>query len=146
MLNFFDKFFLIIRVFILTLLSPFVLLLGPINAFRILGLKKISHKKNYVDYDEIIAIADKILLFKIFGKLFFRTRCLKRTLVLHRILRSYGFDVKAIIGFDRERNGVAGHAWLMLNGKKISDPIFTPQREFIPFVEIGAEVKKVKDA
>lgn len=139
------KIFLYIHILAVTLVSPFFLLFGPMKAFQFFQQKKLPNKNRFA-VQEIISVADKILLFNIFGRLIFRTRCLKRTLVLYHLLRYYGYNAKAILGFDKENKSIIGHAWLMLDDEKIADPIFTPQREFVPFIEIDSEVRIIKNA
>lgn len=93
------------------------------------------------DIHRFVERADRVILFKVFGKLLFRTRCLKRTYVLYRLFRENGHDAVAYIGFNKSG---AGHAWLVVDGIRVEDPVFTPAVEFTPFVEIGDAVRALK--
>lgn len=119
-----------------TLLAPWVMRRGPRDAFE--SWRRPRPVATSRSPENLVTIADKILLARVFGKLLFRTRCLKRTLVLWRLLRAHGHDVRAVVGFDREgAHGLAGHAWLELEGARIPDPIFSPVRAFTPFLVFG---------
>ena len=96
--------------------------------------------------DELVALADRLLLWRIFGRLLFRTRCYKRSLVLFRLLRLHGHDARAVIGIDREGPGLVAHAWLTVDGRRLMDPTFSPPRSWIAMLEIGDRVEKVTGA
>ncbi len=118
-----------------TMAAPFVMRRGPVRAFETWRRERPPVAR--FGSEDLIAIADAILLCRVAGRLLFRTRCLKRTLVLWRLLRAHGHDPHALIGLDREGRGLAGHAWLELNGQRLKDPVFTPPRDFVPFLSIG---------
>lgn len=124
------------RVLLWTLTAPLAIFSGPASAFQKWRRTR-SPDITGVAADELIAIADEILLRRFAGRLIFRTRCLKRTLVIWRLLRAYGHDPHAVIGLDREGKRLAGHAWIEIEGRRLADPIFSPPRDFVPFLSIG---------
>lgn len=137
------------KVLIWTLQAPWVMRRGPAGAFE--AWRTPRPRTRIADVQELLEAADAVLLARLLGKLVFRTRCLKRTLVLWRLLRAYGHDAVAIIGLDREESGagrvarLAGHAWLEVEGRRIRDPVFTPPREFVPFLAIGDRTEALTD-
>lgn len=143
-----------------TLAAPFVLTRDPVVGFTkwrrtrpLPGAPVPGEPAGGPRFDatSLIALADRVLLTRFGGRLVFRTRCLKRTLVVWRLLRAHGHDVVAVIGFDRdhiEADGqptLAGHAWLELNGARIPDPVFSPPRNFTPFLAISDTTRALND-
>lgn len=133
-----------LRVILWTLAATPALAFGPARAFA--WFRPREPRARLGDPNALVATADSVLLFRIFGRLLFRTRCLKRTLVLYRLLRLYGHPAVAHIGLGRGANGFDGHAWLTLDGQRIEDPTFTPPRSFTPFLEIGETIRELRGA
>lgn len=65
--------------------------------------------------------AARVLEAKVFGKLVFRTRCLKRALVLYRLLRVHGHPVSFHLGVHPKRPPSESHAWVTLGGEEIPE-------------------------
>jgi hypothetical protein len=129
------------------LAAPFVMRLGPERAFAYFRPRADSSVRRAASIEDLVARADRLLLFRLFGRLLFRTRCYKRTLVLYRLLRLHGFDARAVIGVDMDdEKGIVGHAWLTVDGRRIEDPIFTPPRRFVALMEIGDRVEVLTGA
>ncbi|MEK8023116.1 MAG: lasso peptide biosynthesis B2 protein [Candidatus Hydrogenedentota bacterium] len=133
-----------LRVILWTLAAPLALRGGIARAFD--WYRPRSAGSVHDAPERIVEAADKILLYRIRGRLVFRTRCLKRTLVLYRLLRESGHPAVAHIGLGRGEHGFDGHAWLTLHGRRIEDPTFTPQRDFTPFLEIDETSKELRGA
>jgi hypothetical protein len=134
-----------LRVLAWTLIAPVVMRLGPARAFEVFRPAPAAHAP-HADLNTLVARADRVLLFRVFGRLLFRTRCYKRTLVLFRLLRLHGYDAIAWIGLDLDPDGLSGHAWLTVDGARIVDPTFTPPRDFTPFLSIGDRVERFTGA
>lgn len=132
-----------------TLQAPWIMRLGPAGAFE--AWRSPRPPRRTPGVPELVEAADAVLLARLLGRLVFRTRCLKRTLVLWRLLRAYGHDAVAVVGLDREDGGarrdarLAGHAWLEVDGLRLRDPVFTPPRTFVPFLAIGDRTKALTD-
>jgi hypothetical protein len=142
-----ETMFLSFRILTWTIIAPVAMRLGPARAFTLFAPKKRdAATKNRPSRENLVALADRILLFRVFGRLLFRTRCYKRTLVLFRLLRMHGYDAVAWIGLDLDRDGLAGHAWLTVDDARIVDPTFTPERDFTPFLAIGDRVERFTGA
>lgn len=124
------------NVLLWTLSAPLAMLRSPAEAFQRWRHARPPGNPGF-PADELIAIADEILLRRFAGRLIFRTRCLKRTLVIWRLLRAHGHDPHAVIGLDREGRKLAGHAWIEIEGRRLADPVFSPPRDFVPFLSIG---------
>ncbi len=135
----------LVRVLLLTLAAPILFVRGPVRGFTLLGPVRVRRSRR-LPAAILVALADRVLLARLFGRLVFRTRCLKRAFVLHRLLRGHGHDAVAVIGFSRDGEGLCGHAWITLDGRRLEDPVFAPPRDFIPFVEIGSEVRRLGHA
>ena len=139
--------FLFLRILGWILVAPVVMRFGPARAFSLFRPASARSSPPASDVTVLVALADRLLLFRLFGRLLFRTRCYKRTLVLYRLLRLHGFDARAVIGVDRDAaTGIAAHAWLTVDGRRIDDPTFTPPRRFMPLLEIGDWVERMTGA
>jgi hypothetical protein len=139
--------FLSLRVLGWILAAPFVMGLGPERAFAHFRPRVDLSARGAISLPDLIVRADRLLLFRVFGRLLFRTRCYKRTLVLYRLLRLHGFDARAVVGVDLDdEKGIVGHAWLTVDGCRIEDPIFTPPRRFVALMEIGDRVEVLTGA
>ena len=130
-----------LKILVWTLAAPFAMLFGPARAFLLFKPSQAptpSSNENVIE--SLIKEADGILLFRVFGKLLFRTRCLKRSLVLYRLLRSRGHDAVACVGFQRVGDELRGHAWIKIGDKIIPDaqPNDNP---CITFYEIGEKCR-----
>ncbi len=47
--------------------------------------------------------------------------CLQRSLLLYRELARAGFGPELVVGFERGRDGVRGHAWVRARGRVIAE-------------------------
>lgn len=142
-----------LRILFWTLVAPRVMRKGPREAFRSFTPRAFSitpaaaHKETSPEeIDRLIAMADDILLASLFGKLIFRTRCFKRSLVLFRLLRSHGHDARAHVGFSKEGSTLTGHAWVTINGERISEPFVQTNETFTPFYEFGKSERILRGA
>lgn len=134
-----------LRLILWTLAAPRALWRGPLAAFAAWRPRRPLSESRPVA--ALVAHADRVLLCRVFGKLLFRTRCLKRTLVLYRLLRLHGHPAVAHIGLVTTADGArSGHAWLSVRGERIPDPDFAPGGAFTAFYEIGDETRALRDA
>lgn len=79
--------------------------------------------------EEIIRLADGLLCVKVLGRLLFRTRCLKRSLVLYRLLRAHGHAAEFHVGVRKSGETIHSHAWVTIGGKEIPE---APDDGFLP--------------
>jgi len=134
-----------LRLILWTLAAPLALWRGPLAVFAAWRPRRTRPDSQPIA--ALVARADRVLLFRMGGKLLFRTRCLKRTLVLFRLLRLYGHPAVAYIGLVTTPDGArSGHAWLCVQGERIPDPDFAPGGAFTAFYEIGDETNALRDA
>jgi hypothetical protein len=47
--------------------------------------------------------------------------CLQRSLLLYRVLSRAGADPTLVVGFDRLKGGILGHAWVIVEGHTVID-------------------------
>lgn len=131
------------QAFLYALVAPLAMAAGPARAFRLYTSSVAPH--TLLSVQEIVDAADRILLQRVFGRLILRTRCLKRTLVLQRLLRRNGHDAIAWVGFDRSADRLDGHAWLTVGDERVPDPVFAPPRDFTPFLRVSDRVEIVRE-
>jgi transglutaminase superfamily protein/coenzyme PQQ synthesis protein D (PqqD) len=62
--------------------------------------------------------------------------CLERSLLAYRYLAAVNADPTLVIGLQRREGSVAGHAWVLVDGRALYEPMVTLQR-FTPVVEFG---------
>lgn len=134
-----------LRLILWTLAAPFALRRGTLAAFA--AWRPAQAQASPLPVTTLVSAADRVLLFRIGGKLLFRTRCLKRTLVLFRLLRLCGHPAVAHLGLVTTPDGArSGHAWLSVRGERIPDPDFAPHGALTAFYEIGDGVRALRDA
>ncbi|RMH58979.1 MAG: lasso peptide biosynthesis B2 protein [Candidatus Hydrogenedentota bacterium] len=136
---------------ILLLLRTFSLLRrNPVEAFQAV-LCPVTNvpSEQRLPLSEIVEAVDTILLFRIAGKLLFRTRCLKRSLILYWILRNEGYSAEVQLGFLRDtsvEDSLRGHAWITVDGNPIPDPWPEVQQlPFVPFYKINESILPLTD-
>ncbi|MBL4889451.1 MAG: lasso peptide biosynthesis protein [Candidatus Lindowbacteria bacterium] len=135
--------FLKLKIFMWTIVSPFELRKGPIDSFKSL-IQNSAATSSGLSVDELVRTADSILLFRVFGKQLFRTRCLKRAFVIFKLLKSQGYQPIAHIGFSKASSTPQSHVWISVDDQRISDPHWVPQRVFHEMVAISDEVTHVQ--
>jgi hypothetical protein len=57
-----------------------------------------------------------------------RATCLRRTLVLQRLLAQEGIATEMRIGVRKENGGLAAHAWLERHGRPLGEPAFIEEK------------------
>jgi len=112
---------------VLILINVITILLKLISVKKVLDLFNPEFRSSEVPEFEIIKLARYTDYLLNISFLYFDNNCLKRSLVLFRLLRKKGIDVTFNIGVkssgmehDREINSIRnidGHAWLSLNNK-----------------------------
>lgn len=117
---------LFIRIFIWVSLIAFMLKL--LSFSKMMDLLNTKSPKT-LDTDKRMDLINKVHKYTdfILGRNWwiYRMNCLKRSLVLFKFFRLYGFDVQICMGVRKEKSSPAaglnanmqGHAWLMNNGK-----------------------------
>jgi hypothetical protein len=64
--------------------------------------------------------------------------CLERSLVAYRFLTRAGADPRLMVGLAKAREGIVGHAWVVVDGRPLNDsPVVL--EEFVPVIEFGAD-------
>ena len=121
----FEEVQLFIQIFLLvTILPPLVKLLSVPRLMKVLTPRDLKVYKNLdpeTAKEKVVKFTDYVL-----GRNFwiYKTKCLKRSLVLYHFLRKLGIDVQICFGVrynedipDREvEKKLEGHAWLLYNG------------------------------
>jgi hypothetical protein len=64
--------------------------------------------------------------------------CLQRSVLLYRELRRIGAPAALAVGFRRVDDRLAGHAWVLLDGRVVGEPVPDIGR-FVPVMTYGAE-------
>lgn len=118
--------------------------IGPIARYRLgLALRLLENLPAFrvgppLPAEEVVAAAERVLSFRVFGRLLFRTRCLKRSLVLYRLLRVHGHPAVFHVGAPRDvgKQTCRGHAWVTLEGRPLPT---TPDQGYEPLYSRPAE-------
>jgi hypothetical protein len=64
--------------------------------------------------------------------------CLERSLVAYRFLTRAGAEPRLMVGLAKAREGIVGHAWVIVDGRPLNDSPVVLQG-FVPVVEFGAD-------
>ncbi|MDD3627057.1 MAG: lasso peptide biosynthesis B2 protein [bacterium] len=109
-----NRFFLTLQVIIL--ITYVNLVLGRINFQKlVICLRpadfRVENNSNELR-DKIFSFVYKVLYTSLFGYLIFRPTCLKKSLVLYRIFRLYGFPVELNIGVKKVHGNLEAHSWI----------------------------------
>lgn len=115
----FKKIKLIINIFIWNILVNILLRFSSVN-FMLTVLTPRKNKEQYPK-SHIIRIVDYVDFVLNRCHFFSKKTCLKRSLVLYRLLRSFNCDVDIHIGVRNDRAKINGHSWLTLNGQVFAD-------------------------
>lgn len=134
-----------LRIIWWTLTAPLAMRRGPVECFLAFS-PRVRAVAATSDPAALTMAADRVLLFRAFGKLVFRTRCLKRALVHFRLLRFYGHRPVARIGFEKSNTGLVGHSWLTVGDYRVPDANFSEPGAFKEFFEIDDEIRRIQHA
>jgi hypothetical protein len=152
--NSFEEIILFVQVFLLVTIMPFlikaltiqrlmkVLTPGDLNSYENLNLEKSK--------DKIVKYTDYILNRNFW---IYKSTCLKRSLVLYRLLRKSGIDVHVCFGVRYKDNlhgretgkKLEGHAWLLYDGEIFLEKKVEETKTYkvtYCFPEIKEQVKK----
>jgi len=66
-----------------------------------------------------------------------RGACLQRSLLAYRYLSELGADPRLMLAFRKDGDRMAGHAWVMVDGRVVADTSDQAE-DFIPIVAFGA--------
>ncbi len=64
--------------------------------------------------------------------------CLQRSLLAYRYLSDLGADPRLMLAFHRSDGALAGHAWVMVDGKAVTESSNEPA-PFVPVVSFGPQ-------
>ena len=73
------------------------------------------------------------------GRLAVSSNCLERSLMLYRFLTEAGAGPQLVMGVSKGNTGVAGHAWIEIDGQALAD---ATTDSFAPILIFGAEGRR----
>jgi len=86
-------------------------------------ISKIKTRRNGLDLQRSIHIADRVCELRVFRLWFFPHHCLKRSLVLYRELTRMCCPAMIHFGVQRQGRGISGHSWVTLHGVPVGEHI-----------------------
>jgi hypothetical protein len=101
-------------------------LLPPGAAHRLMAGRRRRREASWQEIERVRAMVDAwigVWPFRLRG------RCLRRSLVLYRLLRAQGLDVTVELGVRRAGGRLAGHSWLTWQGRPLFEHL-DPGRDF----------------
>lgn len=92
------------------------------------------------DLDQVVWIVDGVM-----RRLLKRDYCMKRSLILFRLLRRWGHDVRVIFGVRKHAGDLKGHAWVEIEGTPFREKDDPRERFHVTYAYPGDEPgKKVR--
>lgn len=110
--------FLGLRMTIWSVALPGMKRLVPLKRLASLMWMEGGHRSDPAARSRIVALSARLTRIRVRGS---RGNCLERSLLAYRYLAAIGADPRLVIGVTRTNAGVAGHAWVTLDGQPIHD-------------------------
>jgi hypothetical protein len=123
---------LILRLLVWTLLVPVLKRFVPLpNVARLMWVDRRTGTPDRERQKRIVRGARLLLRARPLSR---DENCLDRSLVLYRFLSIERLDPRLVLGVQRGRDGVKGHAWVTVDGMPVVEPSV---EEFVPIAIIG---------
>jgi hypothetical protein len=97
---------------------PFLKFIVPLPALaRFMASDRISDGRGRNERE--LVVLRQILIYG--GRLFVSPNCFERSLLVFRILSHAGASPNLVVGVSRRDAGIAGHAWVEVDGRPVRD-------------------------
>ena len=126
---------LLLRAFMWRLSLPFLKHLVPLPTLvRVLCAKPLDARQRRLSRVESVRhlLAEG-------GRIAVSSNCLERSLMLYRFLTEAGAGPQLVMGVSKGNTGVAGHAWIEIDGQALAD---ATTDSFAPILIFGAEGRR----